>query len=219
MVRMSCREESDTPARESDRAYRDVKDLLLKRLLQPGQAINEAVLMRNLNVGRTPLREAFWRLNSEGLVTIIPRRGIFVTELCVTDIQHIFELRIVLEEFAARLAAERITDAEVGDLEALLMDRVLSDGTDEGAREADWNFHDVLNASTGNPYLRMNLEQLRNLSLNLLYVSKGSLQVRGQMRSDLMAIFDAVRRHDPDAAAQAMRAHIQGYREQIRGGL
>ena len=92
--------------RLSEKAYRLIKEKVVTLELPPSAVIDEHVLMQQLGLGRTPIREALQRLDSEGLVNIARRRGTFVNDISVTDLQKIFELRIVLEGFCARLAAQ-----------------------------------------------------------------------------------------------------------------
>src|SRR5919201_2087608 len=88
--------------------------------LPPGGVISERALMERLRVGRTPVREALRRLAQEKLVDVYPRRGMFVTGVDVRELARLSEVRAVLEPEAARLAAERATDADRAELAALL---------------------------------------------------------------------------------------------------
>jgi DNA-binding GntR family transcriptional regulator len=94
----------------ADRAYADLRDSIVTLRLAPGTALREDELMRELGLGRTPLREAVKRLALEGLVEVRPRSGTFVTDVHAQDIVHIAELRAELEAQAARLAAKRLDD-------------------------------------------------------------------------------------------------------------
>ena len=82
----------------------------------PGSVINEAHLMEEFALGRTPIREAIKQLQTENLVTVTPRKGMFVTDIAVTDLLQIFEVRVELESFATKLAVQRITEQEIKEL-------------------------------------------------------------------------------------------------------
>src|SRR3989441_5670634 len=88
--------------------------------MPPGSVVNEAQLREDLRIGRTPIREALQRLARENLVRSIPHRGTFVTDVNITDLARITEVRIVLEAHAARLATEKITTADREEMVELL---------------------------------------------------------------------------------------------------
>src|SRR5215211_1012255 len=94
----------------ADRAYHALRDRIVTLRLAPGTALREDTLMRELDIGRTPLREAVKRLALENLVAVQPRRGTFVTSVEASDIVHITEVRAELEGYAAELAALRMDD-------------------------------------------------------------------------------------------------------------
>jgi DNA-binding GntR family transcriptional regulator len=104
----------------AERAYFELRDRIVTLRLPPGSALAEDGLMRELEIGRTPLREAIKRLALENLVEVRPRRGTYVTEINVADIVHITEVRAELEGHAAQLAAMRMDDERSGEAEALL---------------------------------------------------------------------------------------------------
>src|SRR5688572_32761974 len=103
----------------ADRAYFELRDRIVTLRLPPGTALIEDALMRELGIGRTPLREAVKRLALENLVEIRPRRGTYVTDVNVADIVHITEVRAELEGQAAQLAAMRMDDGPRARAEAL----------------------------------------------------------------------------------------------------
>jgi DNA-binding GntR family transcriptional regulator len=99
--------------------------------LTPGAPIDEDLLGRRLRMGRTPVREAIKRLALENLVTVLPRRGTFASEINITDLAHISDVRIQLEGHAAHRAAERITEPQLRELSALLEELARSRGSDD----------------------------------------------------------------------------------------
>src|SRR3954452_11561567 len=96
----------------AERAYRAIRDRLVMLEIRPGAPINEDVLAQSLGVGRTPVREALKRLQYERLITTYPRRGTFATDVNITDLAHISEVRQELEPLAAAQAARRATPAD-----------------------------------------------------------------------------------------------------------
>src|SRR5256886_5800706 len=97
---------------QSEEAYSRILERIVSLEMPPGSVVNEAQLREDLRIGRTPIREALQRLARENLVRSIPHRGTFVTDVNITDLARITEVRIVLEAHAARLAAEKMTAAD-----------------------------------------------------------------------------------------------------------
>src|ERR1700686_5367484 len=113
--------ESDGLARsQSEEAYLRIRERIVCLDMAPGSVVNEARLREELEIGRTPIREALQRLALENLVKSIPHRGTFVTDVNITDLARITEVRVVLEGHAARLAAERLADRERVAIQELL---------------------------------------------------------------------------------------------------
>ncbi len=103
----------------SDEAYRAIKRKIATLELPPSSLINEQKLVQELGIGRTPVREALHRLALENLVTIVPRRGTFVSNVGITDLQELAEIRQELEGLAARLAVERMDADYLAEMESL----------------------------------------------------------------------------------------------------
>src|SRR5207248_7463852 len=103
-----------------DKAYHEIRLLIVSLELAPGAVIDERELIERLEIGRTPIREALRRLAHEGLVEVYPRRGMFVTGVDVRELARLSEVREVLEPEAARLAATRATDDDRAAIGALL---------------------------------------------------------------------------------------------------
>src|SRR5262249_52217960 len=115
----------------ADRAYVQLRDLIITLRIPPGAPIDEDRLGETLQMGRTPVREAVKRLALENLVTVSPRRGTFASDINITDLTHISDVRAVLEAHAAFLAAQRITDAQRIELAELLDELSRSQGSDD----------------------------------------------------------------------------------------
>src|SRR5579871_4961997 len=115
----------------ADRAYRALRDRLVTLRIPPGAPIDEDAIGRELKMGRTPVREAIKRLALENLVTVFPRRGTFASEINITDLAHISDVRAQLEGHAAYRAAERITDVQRAELDELLKELASSQGSDD----------------------------------------------------------------------------------------
>jgi DNA-binding GntR family transcriptional regulator len=193
--------------------------MIIAMTLAPGQVLTEAELATNLGLGRMPVREALRRLVEDDLVVVLPRRGSLVTPICLEDLPKIFELRLVLEGPAARLAAERISPAELDALEALIAGGTgLSDGPAEHVR-IDRAFHRAVAAATRNDFLQRAVDRTLTLALRLQYLSGSRMAHVREIAHEYQAVIDALRRRDVSGAEAAMRAHIEQFRNKVRGAM
>ncbi len=202
----------------ADRAYAELRDLIVTLRLAPGAPIDEDTLGQHLRMGRTPVREAIKRLALENLVTVFPRRGTFASEINITDLAHISDVRIQLEGHAAQRAAERITEAQLQELDGLLEQLAHSRGSDD--REAlmalDARVHRFIYRCAGNPFMEETLGRYLNLSLRIWHL----------VIDRLPHLFDRVHEHDEMlraiAAGESVHAreilaeHIATFEREIR---
>ncbi len=191
--------------RQSDRAYITLKRAILTLELAPGEPISDADLVERYQLSRTPLREALQRLAAEDLVVAHGRRGMAVSSVNPGDIQALYELRVQLDGFAASLAAQRATPADLERLSAILS------GSVPGSSDPvvfDELIHAAVADAAHNPYLRTTLRRIYDLSvrtLNLLQYEREPLE---QMRAEHQVIVDAIEARDPARAAAAARQHV-----------
>src|SRR6266496_4014258 len=160
-----------TTSQSSD-AYHLIKEKIITLELPPASVIDEARLIAELGLGRTPIREALQRLALDNLVVILPRRGTIVADLNMSDLQKIFEIRIELEVYGVRLAAQRATVAQIAAMEALFedADTLLRDGDNYQLIRLDHQAHRLLAQAAHNEFLEETLERLYNHVLRLWYV-------------------------------------------------
>ncbi len=199
-----------TQARQSDAAYQKLKELIIQGKLQPGSPIEEPLLMKELGIGRTPLREALQRLAQEDLIKNIPRRGYFVADISFTNLLHVFEVRQELEALAARLAAERITSQQAEELRQFLVEASqYVDSEDIHLNlEIDHKLHRLVAQATGNPILQQILHRLYNLAIRALYVSNVHMTLIEEELPNYTAIVQAIIAGDVEGADRAMRNHL-----------
>lgn len=202
----------------SQQAYERIKRKIVSLELEPGQVIDESNLRAELNLGRTPIREALQRLALEKLVTIVPRRGTFVTEIGITDLQQLFEVRLMLESQAARLAAQRGSRQHWQRMEAALSG--LSDGAGPTDNEAliaiDEACHRLMYEAADNEFLEDVLTTLYALSLRLWYFSLAKIGDMQEAIREHKYMLDAFKVRDGELAAQLMEQHIQAFQEEIQ---
>jgi DNA-binding GntR family transcriptional regulator len=210
------RRRAKPPALIADTAYVELRDRIVTLRLPPGASLREDELMRDLRLGRTPLREAIKRLSLEALVEVRPRRGTYVTAVHAADIVHIAEVRAELEPQAARLAAERMDDDDRARAVALAAEIAAAEGLDhEAAMRLDERVHRLLWETARNPHLTDTLDRLWALSLRVWYMVLERLPGLDAAVHDQGALLDAVIAGDGERAAALMREHVQGFEEHL----
>ncbi len=146
-----------------DVVFNTLRQAILKGELEPGERLMEIQLAERLGVSRTPIREAIRKLELEGLVLMIPRKGAEVAHISETSLREVLEVRRSLEDLAIELACQRITDEEIQELEAA--ESTFADAIRRGdamnIAETDEHYHDVIYQSTGNSRLVQILNNLR----------------------------------------------------------
>ena len=194
--------------------YLEVADLLRQRILggaiQPDEWIDELRLAAEFGISRTPLREALKVLAAEGLVTIKPRRGAYVSALPAHELGQLFHLLALLEADAAAAVARKATDAELSELESLNASIELAAGEPTVFYGRNVAFHARLLELTGNRWQAQMVQDLRKL---VQLARAGSLSRPGRIADSLRQHRDllaALRARDADGAAACMRAHILG---------
>jgi DNA-binding GntR family transcriptional regulator len=203
----------------ADRAYVELRDQIVTLAIPPGAPINEESLGRELGLGRTPLREAIKRLALENLVAVYPRRGTFVTEINITDLAHISDVRVQLEGHAAYRAAQRLTAAQRDELEALVAE-IEQPRTDADALMGlDARIHRFVYRCAANPYLRNTLEHYLNLSLRIWYLVLGRLPHLFERVHEHRELLHAIRAGDADGARAIAAEHVATFEGEIRGVL
>lgn len=205
----------------AEQAYEILRDRLVMLEIQPGAPINDTELARELGVGRTPVREALKHLERERLVVAHPRRGTFATEVNITDLGHITEVRLRLEPLAATAAAHRAnaTDrAALGEL-ATKLRNTGRESVSADLMRLDMQVHRAIYAATHNPYLEDSLVRYDNLATRIwcLFLDRltelaGHIGEHGDL---LRAIIDA----DADRAAGLAAAHVAHFEQAIRAAL
>jgi DNA-binding GntR family transcriptional regulator len=201
---------------QSEEAYTRILDRIVSLEMPPGSVVNEARLREELGIGRTPIREALQRLARENFVRSIPHRGTFVTDVNITDLARITEVRVVLEAHAARLATEKLTSADRESIEELLvqLQRQVTDQRD--LMHLDQRIHRLVYRCSHNPFLEATLDRYFNLSLRLWYlVLDREVRLREAV-DEHVELLKAMLAGDGDNAEEIMRRHVTGFEREIR---
>jgi DNA-binding GntR family transcriptional regulator len=203
--------------------YQDLRYRIITHKLPPGQQLNEKELMAQYRIGRTPLREVLLELQRDGLIQRFPRTGTFVAPLDLHLFRQVVEIRIELEAFAARLAAERIDAPRIERLERIL-GRVAEQGQRSDAdlellTRCEFKFHDTLYEGAANPMLTRMLQELHGVSARFwhyLVFDRGELF---EQFVELRRVFEALRDGDAEGAHAAVEAHIRNFVGKVRNTI
>jgi len=205
---------------QSEEAYLRIRERIVSLDMPPGSVVNEGRLREDLKIGRTPIREALQRLAWENLVRSIPHRGTFVTDVNITDLARITEVRVVLEGHAARLAAERLSGADRESLSMLV--EVLKEGPSLNQRELmrlDQQIHRQIYRAARNAFLEATLEQYFNLSLRLWYLVLDREVGLREAIKEHVELLQAILSGDAERAEKSMHRHVTGFEQEIRKHL
>lgn len=200
-----------------ERAYDQFKRALLTCELTPGSSWSESELMARIGIGRTPLREATQQLAHEGLLTVLPRRGILISDISFSQLQQMFELRMELEGFCAGLAAQRMSAEEIAAARQLLQ-RDYSGDLDQHFG-LDRQFHALVYAAARNSFLEGMLHRLYDWSVRVLYCSKSHQASLPEVRNDHEAFLDALEARDGTRASDLIQQHVAKFRQRVRAAL
>jgi len=208
---------------DSEKAYHLIKEKIITLELAPSSVIDEHTLMEDLGLGRTPIREALRRLAAENLVNVIPRRGTFVADIRITDLQGIFEVRMVLAGFCARLAAQRIGRDQIAHMGSVLerLERLeeLQNGNPKALMVVDRRFQRLLYQAADNRFLADTLNQLYDLSLRMWYLVLDRLGGVEYAIEQHWGVLDALKAGDEDRAETLIRQHIAQFQQRIKSVL
>ncbi|ABZ83818.1 transcriptional regulator, gntr family [Heliomicrobium modesticaldum Ice1] len=164
-----------------DIVFENLREAIITGVLRPGERLMEIQLAEEMGVSRTPVREAIRKLELEGFVVMVPRKGAYVSNISVKDITDVFELRAALESLAAGLAAQRITEDETEQMERLLV-KTMSCFEEDNLNdlvETDIDFHDMVYRASRNQRL---VQIINNLREQLRRFRTTSLSHPGRMR-------------------------------------
>ena len=201
--------------------YQEVAERLRERIfsheLPPGTWVDEQALAEQYGISRTPLREALKVLASEGLVTLKPRRGCYVTEISERDLDEVFSVMSMLEGECARASTQHASKADLERLQAIHVDLEKAAAANDinGFFEANQAFHHAIQEIADNRWLLHVIEDLRKvikLSRHHSLFSEGRLE---QSLAEHRGILDALLARDPAAAEARMREHIRSGRQAL----
>lgn len=139
-----------------------MREAIIKGTLKPGEKVAEPELAERFGISRTPIREAFRQLESEGYLTVIPRKGAVVTGLSERDIEEFYAIKSILEGYAARMAAEKLTEKEIQRLETIneRLEKLAEEGDVKTFFRVHSEFHELFIRAAGNEKLAELIDQV-----------------------------------------------------------
>ena len=200
-----------------DVVFQTLRQAILRGELKPGERLMEIHLAQKLGVSRTPVREAIRKLELEGLVLMIPRKGAVVAEITISDLEDVLEVRMALEELAVKHACRSITPEQLSQLYILAEEfRQTLYGDDVGAcAQADMKFHEAIYAATGNGRLVQILNNLREQMYRYRMEYLKDRQSHSLLVKEHEEILHALEQRDEKKALEAISCHIERRKNHI----
>lgn len=184
-----------------------IREAILKGNLKPGEKVAEPELAERFGISRTPIREAFRQLESEGYLTVIPRKGAVVASLSEKDVEEFYAIKSILEGYAAELAAKKLTEKELERLEAIndRLKKLAEEGDVKAFYRVHNEFHETFLKAADNNKL---YELIQQLGAKFNRLRMASLSVEGRMAISVAEhekLLDAFRRHDGQSAEDLVK--------------
>ena len=204
-----------------EQVYQALKQIILKGDLASGERVVETKLAKQLQVSRTPIREAIGQLKREKLIVSRSNGGFRVATLSVTDAVQLYDCRIALEQLSISDACKQITAKQLKQLEkyVLLAEKLIESQSDKSDSlkllEVDYQFHHLIAESSGNQWLLTLLEKVFDqMRLLRVYTTQHNPQVL-EIRLEHRQIYDAIASQDPDLAQTTIREHLTASKNRV----
>lgn len=198
-----------------DRVYQNIKFQIIRGTLKPGTRLPEEELSKAMNISRAPIREAFNRLEKEGFVTIVPRKGTAVSNITAQIIEDIFEIRETLESLAVKKSIGKISIEKLEKVGESFKNFIKKPSNTENCIRylaLDKKFHDLLSQNCGNKKL---IELLANLQEQIHWLRNISLKritFAGSVKEHL-AIIEALKKNDEELIIKVLLQHLERAKE------
>lgn len=191
--------------------FATLREAIIMGELKPGERLMEVQLAEKMGVSRTPVREAIRKLELEGFVNMIPRKGAHVARLSIKDIMDVLEVRASLDGLATALAAERITDEELRELKYVLnqFESYVEKDNLQNIVKKDVEFHDIIYHASKNDKLIQIVNNLREQVYRFRVIYLKDFSSTKEVIKEHIEIFDALIEKDSKAAGEAAKSHIK----------
>lgn len=207
------------PLRE--RITSTIRDLIIEGRINPGERLQEPEMANALKVSRTPLREAFLQLESEGFLIVNPRKGAIVTELSLKDAEELYLIKGTLEALAARIAVNNISEDLLNELTLLnsQMNNISRQDDKDYKKflEINAKFHQLIYEASGNQRLIKLISLLRNQTLRYNFIFLSLLSHLEESVEEHVEIINALKSKDEDKAEGLLKKHSETARKALQG--
>ncbi|HPD00828.1 MAG TPA: GntR family transcriptional regulator [Acetivibrio sp.] len=197
--------------------FNTLREAIISGELKPGERLMEVKLAEKMGVSRTPVREAIRKLELEGLVSMLPRKGAHVAELSAKDIMDVLEVRATLDGMATSLAAERITDEEIKDLSHIQVqfESYTYKENLQGSIKKDVEFHELIYRASRNERLIQISSNLREQIQRFRVIYMKDYSNPKDLIKEHQCILEAISRHDVEGAKRYAQIHIDNQEKSI----
>lgn len=202
-----------------DVVFNTLRQAILRGELKPGERLMEIQLANKLGVSRTPIREAIRKLELEGLVLMIPRKGAEVADITEKSLRDVLEVRKVLEELSVQLACEKMTEDEIAELKVAAEEfkKALKSTDVTDIAEADVHFHDIIYTASGNQKLIQLLNNLREQMYRYRVEYLKEEAAYPKLIAEHEALIQCIKDREKEEAMKIMCRHIDNQVETVMG--
>jgi DNA-binding GntR family transcriptional regulator len=196
-----------------DQLYDALRELILKNGYAPNAILQIDRLAEDFGVSATPVREALVRLEGDGLVVLIPNKGAQVTDIQEEDIRNNWEMRLLLEPYAAGQSVDLIPETEIAGLETEIEDMRKKPFDNDKYVECDTKLHDLLYSHLSNSFLKDTIRRVHHMSIRIRYFPEGSSAMHENVVHEViqehLLILGAIRTRDPLKVSELVRSHLR----------
>ena len=208
----------------NERAYQKINERIITLELRPGSQVDEGSLEKLLSIGRTPIREALFRLTADGLVETVPNRGFFVKPITIDNVKSLFEAMMFSERSCAVLSARRVRENHIEKIHHVHTD------LQEAMKNQDFlkitllnsDFHRIIYKATENKFLRSSLNHLQNQAQRLAYLAYSKEMAPDDLESHFKRVIEdhkniiaLLKKRDEQGLAHKVTEHIQLFYSRI----
>lgn len=201
-----------------EHVYQSVKNRIISQELKPGDCLSEKELMEQYDIGKTPLREIFFRLQYEGLIRRFPRSGTIVAPIDFKELRDAAEIRLVLEGLVARLAVRRVTPVVLESMSHFI--RIMEENAENGVTEdfmsAEISLHSLLYDTADNKRLKDLITEQHSLFARMWFASKCNHPALIWQIEDWKNLYRALVNSDENEAEAVNRAHFETYYKYLK---
>ncbi len=206
-----------------DQIYDALRDSILKNTYAPNSVLPIDRLAEDFGVSATPVREALVRLEAESLVTLIPNKGAIVTDIQADDILNNWEMRQLLEPYAAGKSASLIPDSEVEAIRGEILNIKQSPFNNDRYVASDTKMHEILYIHLPNAFLKDTIRRVHQMSIRIRYFPEDSPvmheQIVNEVLQEHLSIIDALKTRDPAKVSESVQTHLRNGEKRAMAAL